>query len=403
MLRRFLSTVIVIFYTTGLALAANQSQIVGYLPDYRVDAIDVSVGQFVTDLIFFSLEPTDYGTLDDSRFNISIQNKLAQIKNEYDIRIHVALGGWERSSGFAAMATNDTLRADFIEELTYFCQDYDFDGVDYDWEFPKNENENSAYAALIVETKEAFQPYGLIVTSALNVSQNLKSEAYEALDHIHVMSYDHAGQHSTYNQAVNDITNFLNRGIVSEKIYLGVPFYGRHISNWTAYTYSEIISTYNPAPDVDQVDGIYFNGITTIKRKTEYAINNNLGGIMIWEVGQDTRDETSLLVAIKETFDLMSGLLDSQEKIPSEPLLYQNYPNPFNPRTVISWQLAADSEVELSVYNTLGQKVVTLVSEWQEAGYHQVAWDASGIASGIYYYRLTTEQGSKHRKMILMI
>ena len=161
--------------------------------------------------------------------------------------------------------------AQFILELTNFCQEYEFDGVDYDWEFPQNENENNAYTALIVDTKEAFQEQDLMVTCALNVSQHLKFNAYVALDHIHIMSYDHNGQHSTYNEAVSDITTFKFRGIVPEKLYLGVPFYGRYITNRTAYTYSEIIASYSPAPDVDQVDEIYFNGINTIKKKTEYV------------------------------------------------------------------------------------------------------------------------------------
>ena len=71
--------------------------------------------------------------------------------------------------------------------------------------------------------------------------------------------------------------------------------------------------------------------------------------------------------------------------------LSQNYPNPFNPKTIINYELPARSEgglmmndVELSVYNLLGQKVATLVSERQEAGYHQVEWDGSGFASGVY-------------------
>jgi aminopeptidase N len=73
------------------------------------------------------------------------------------------------------------------------------------------------------------------------------------------------------------------------------------------------------------------------------------------------------------------------------PLIYQleqNYPNPFNPKTIISWQLPVGSHVELSIYNILGEKVAMLVSERQEAGYHQVVWDASTFACGIYFYRI---------------
>ncbi len=88
---------------------------------------------------------------------------------------------------------------------------------------------------------------------------------------------------------------------------------------------------------------------------------------------------------------------------PVEFSLSQNYPNPFNPITVISYQLPVISEVELNIYNILGQKVATLVSIKQQAGKYKVEFDASGLVSGIYYYRLKTNQGfMKTRKLILL-
>ena len=87
--------------------------------------------------------------------------------------------------------------------------------------------------------------------------------------------------------------------------------------------------------------------------------------------------------------------------------LYQNRPNPFNPKTVISWQVGATSkspvQVDLSIYNVLGQKVATLVSGKQKAGFYSVEWDATGMSSGIYYY--TLQAGNRFvasKKMILI-
>jgi hypothetical protein len=83
--------------------------------------------------------------------------------------------------------------------------------------------------------------------------------------------------------------------------------------------------------------------------------------------------------------------------------LSQNYPNPFNPITTIEYQLPKLSEVELAIYNLIGQKVATLVSEKQPAGNYKVQWDASSFASGIYLYRLKTEMASvQSKKLILM-
>ncbi len=80
----------------------------------------------------------------------------------------------------------------------------------------------------------------------------------------------------------------------------------------------------------------------------------------------------------------------------------KNFPNPFNPTTLINYQLPKISEVELSIYNTIGQKVVTLVSVRQNAGYHQVEWDASGHTSGVYFLILKAGSFSSTQKMLLI-
>jgi len=80
----------------------------------------------------------------------------------------------------------------------------------------------------------------------------------------------------------------------------------------------------------------------------------------------------------------------------------QNYPNPFNSKTVISWQVGATGQVDLTVYNLLGQKVATLVSEMQPAGYHQLEWDAAHLPSGVYYYLIKAGEYQDVKKMILL-
>jgi hypothetical protein len=93
--------------------------------------------------------------------------------------------------------------------------------------------------------------------------------------------------------------------------------------------------------------------------------------------------------------------------VPTRYSLNQNYPNPFNPETIISYELPADSKVELSVYNILGERVATLVNEFKPAGYYEVAWngtrdDGTTVSSGIYFYRLSTDDYVKSMKMTLM-
>jgi len=95
-------------------------------------------------------------------------------------------------------------------------------------------------------------------------------------------------------------------------------------------------------------------------------------------------------------------IVDEPDGIPTRYALRQNYPNPFNPVTMINYQLPIANYVNLTVYNLLGQKVETLVSEVQDAGQHQITWDASGFTSGIYYYRIKSSDFMDIKKMILL-
>jgi len=89
--------------------------------------------------------------------------------------------------------------------------------------------------------------------------------------------------------------------------------------------------------------------------------------------------------------------------IPSEFTLSQNYPNPFNPKTTIVYQISKSSNVELNIYNLLGQKVSTLVSKKHPAGSFKVEWDASGFASGLYFYRLETDKRFVQSKKLILL
>jgi GH18 family chitinase len=213
--------------------------------------------------------------------------------------VFIAVGGWDRSQNLAAVATDPVLRERFAQALTTYCLDNQLDGADLDWEFPRGERENQAYVALLAAIRRAFAPHDLRISVALTAWQDLGAALYETVDRIHVMSYDHEGRHATFEQAVADIQAFLARGAPPEKLLLGVPFYGRGVDERShTLTYAEIIRRHQPAPEVDEAGGVYFNGIATVQQKTRYALEQRLGGVMIWELGQDTGDETSLLRAI---------------------------------------------------------------------------------------------------------
>jgi len=90
------------------------------------------------------------------------------------------------------------------------------------------------------------------------------------------------------------------------------------------------------------------------------------------------------------------------ENLPTEFMLAQNYPNPFNPVTTINYDLAATVQVELLVYNSLGQQVATLVHDTQPAGRYSVSFDGSRLASGLYFYSIQAGEFNDLQKMLLV-
>jgi len=94
--------------------------------------------------------------------------------------------------------------------------------------------------------------------------------------------------------------------------------------------------------------------------------------------------------------------LKADDTVPVKFTLSQNYPNPFNPNTTIDFAIPNAEFVDLSIYNILGQKVVTLANGMRKAGSYSLTFDASDLASGWYIYRLQTDSKIMNRKILLI-
>lgn len=97
-----------------------------------------------------------------------------------------------------------------------------------------------------------------------------------------------------------------------------------------------------------------------------------------------------------------SAINPLSSEVPADFVLKQNYPNPFNPATKISFNIPAVSQVKLTVYNSLGKEVQTLVNENLKAGSYQVTFNANNLSSGVYYYRLTAGEFTISKVMTLI-
>jgi len=130
-------------------------------------------------------------------------------------------------------------------------------------------------------------------------------------------------------------------------------------------------------------------------------------------ITQDPPNSTKVQVKIfsndqhywNDSFDfsfIETGLLSSDSDIPSEFALRQNYPNPFNPTTVFSYDIPSESLVNLSIYDINGRVIRTLINEKQNPGYYSVQWDASGIPSGLYFYKIQAGVFFDVKKFVLI-
>jgi hypothetical protein len=133
--------------------------------------------------------------------------------------------------------------------------------------------------------------------------------------------------------------------------------------------------------------------------RAQYQIADSIGFVaMDWET---VHYRIVGAVINGRRFGVITSVPRMPPYIPIESQLLQNYPNPFNPSTTIRYALSRPANVTLRIFNTLGQEVALLVNEWKAAGTHQATWNAS-VPSGIYFYRIKTDEFIETKKMMLL-
>jgi hypothetical protein len=151
-------------------------------------------------------------------------------------------------------------------------------------------------------------------------------------------------------------------------------------------------------------------GITTRKVIRAEVVLSSKAVHVVWEASQAPSPSTFRIFYRRGVFKT-TDVRDDPSIAPQAVRLHQNYPNPFNSMTVMSYELRVKSGVRLVVYDLLGREVATLVDEMQDArlndvvgqaGFRSVQWDASGMASGVYYYKLLAGDRVETKKAVLI-
>lgn len=256
----------------------------------------------LTQINYCFLKPNSDGSLKPLPKPKVLQKIVVEARKQ-KVKVRVAIGGWNGGddSEFETLAKTPETRKRFVSEVIKLAQKYRLHGIDMDWEYPNAGDSAENFAILMKELSIALKKVNKNLSVAVvaygKTGDAIKSEVFNYIDQLNIMTYD-GPIHSTIKQAENGISYWLNRGIQKEKLILGVPFYSR---GKKVLPYRKLLEQYPNAHKADSVDGINYNCPKTISAKTELAIKR-AGGIMFWELSQDTADkEKSLLEAINRT------------------------------------------------------------------------------------------------------
>ncbi len=397
-----------LFFVLVDASAQLNHKVVGYLPSYRfslVNSIDLTKVTHV-DLSFAN--PDIDGNLIYDNYqgngNFGPSKNISSVVETIHaagpkVLISLAGGGlWGDEvlrSRYDSLMT--TARPAFIAKIVDYIDANNLDGIDIDIE---GDFINANLGPFVTDLADTCHQRGWEVSAAWPGSghwaNQIPDDALDALDYLNIMSYDQKGswtpnspgQHATYAAAVADIAYWKGRGLEGSRLCLGLPFYGYEWNGTvvTAFTYGQKVAEDPSYADLDNVGDGYYNGRPTIRQKVQLAMDEELAGVMIWALGQDSYDEYSLLTAIYEKLTV-SGT--------AAPVDVQNavtvYPMPASEVLSVNSTKAKILSYELLASN--GKPVKS------EEFLHHI--EVASIKEGTYILKLNSDQGDISKLVII--
>tara|TARA_X000000950_G_scaffold145935_1_gene180332 strand:- start:1426 stop:2469 length:1044 start_codon:yes stop_codon:yes gene_type:complete len=304
----------------NIILFSDQARVVGYFPTWRftltnkvdfckLTHVNIAFGNPMVDGTIQLSNPSAISNLEQVISTAKLQNS--------SIQFYISLAGGVLSDQVAntwkTFLASSQDRPKLIDKIIEFVLENKLDGVDVDLEWS---HVTQGYSDFVIELKKELSIHGKGMTAAFPSEtkfSQISDQALAVFDFINIMVYDYTGswnpsepgQHSSFNHAERGINYWKNIiGIAGEKLTLGVPFYGYNFLNSTtveSFTYGSMVASNTSNSERDQVGNKYYNGRPTIASKVKLAAQN-LSGIMIWELGQDSFTEYSLLQTIHKTY-----------------------------------------------------------------------------------------------------
>ena len=424
--------IILLCFIFGTLIAGQR--VVGYYPQWIQNSLPVQQIDFsiVTHVIHAFAWPNGDGSI--SQYENMLDPDIATVVHQNGRKLLLAFGGWGNIDGFPEMVSNQENRQNFIFNLLNLFDEYGYDGIDLDWEFPATSVETNNLTLLVGELRDAFDNVNpeYMITMAVGPSswsgQNFQYEIMnENLDWFSMMGYDfhggwtnHAGHNAPLYQSppgdpdgsIHTGVNYLlnTRNIPSEKLNLGVPFYGKKFNaSEINGSYSGAVTDirYNEAAGMVAAGYEYYwdgdaycpyllnsshNQLATfddpisIKSKAEYANERGLGGMMIWALGYD------LINSVQELIEPIGihflGVHSEGNEFLPQDISIQVFPNPFNSQCTIRFISSRTADI-IYIYSIDGRLVTSISSSSFATGVQEFFWDGRDkhqkvITSGVF-------------------
>jgi hypothetical protein len=292
---RMLLFMLLVLLSSLMTPAEAQFKVVGYLPTWAGSVSNIQFNK-LTHVNYAFLIPTSNGGYQPIE-NPSKLQSLVTAAHANGVKVLVSVGGGGGGDGFHGIVASSANRINFANNMLAFANQYNLDGIDIDWEYPADGSEANNFLLMMQQLSTTMHNNGKLCTIAVIglYGTHIVTGVFNTVDYLTIMAYDDNDyDHSTYNLAVQCMNYWRGRGVPAAKAILGVPFYCR--PTWE--TYAQLLAQ-GADPYSDTYNGKGYNGITTIKNKTNLAFDQG-GGIMMWELSGDVSGQYSLVSAIHE-------------------------------------------------------------------------------------------------------
>jgi len=286
------------------AYAEQPFKVVAYQKYNTMAKFEPKVYGYIDQLIYKLIRVKADGELELLPSTLTDLKVLTNSKDGYNkVKLLIGIGGAKKNSAhFRVMADNPTARSNFVKNISEFCQKYQLDGADIDWEYPETHQEQANALLLFKELQQTFNQKELILTAAITytpVQVRFAKQVEPFVHQINLMAYEPIKGLTSFQQQIDFAVILIEKESLSnEKLVVGLPFYGKNLITGKTITYSKIVKAKQLGSL--ETNNINYMNANEVQKNTLMMKEKGYSGVMFWELGFDTplNSTTSLLRSI---------------------------------------------------------------------------------------------------------